>query len=143
MSLSISYLFLECRGISMTAVSTSGTEGPGGMSCQGWTWDRCMPEPTTARAQVATSLRQFVRRSSLRARPSGGMADAVDSKSTGGRPPCEFDSRLGHFALQQSRLHQRRFPFRRDLTHDGNHGAVLQGAVRNAIGDPDVVLARV
>src|SRR5690348_15194165 len=28
--------------------------------------------------------------------PSGGMADALDLKSSGGQPPCGFDSRLGY-----------------------------------------------
>ncbi len=36
------------------------------------------------------------------------MADAVDSKSTGGQPPCEFDSRPGHSAAMTSR--STRFP---------------------------------
>lgn len=28
--------------------------------------------------------------------PSGGMADARDLKSRGGKPPCGFESRLGY-----------------------------------------------
>ncbi len=34
------------------------------------------------------------------------MADAADSKSAGGQPPCEFDSRLGHFLIPPATFEQ-------------------------------------
>ena len=36
--------------------------------------------------------------------PSGGMADTQDLKSCGGEPPCGFESRLGHFIKDASKV---------------------------------------